>query len=709
MKAIIKPALLTLILGAIVMLLFCCSQPPSYEPPVAKIVPKADTLFGDVRIDDYFWLRDRDNPEVMAYLEAENAYTDSMMKHTEKLQDELYNEMKSRIKETDMDVPEKMDDYYYYSRSEEGKQYKIFCRKHGSLEAPEEILIDPNVLAGDRSFYDIGAYSISDDHNLLAYTVDTTGAEHYTIYLKDLRTGSYLPDTLTETETDVIWANDNKTIFYSTLSDVSIPNKLWRHKLGESQAKDKMMYHETDDRYYLYAYKTKSKNFIILGLESKIDTEMHYLDANKPYGNFRVICQRETELEYYVDEHDGNFIIRTNADGAKNYKLVSVSTKNPAKKNWKDFIAYRDTVKIENFETFDKYLAVFERVRGLEKIRILSFDKATDFYIDFPEPTYSVWASGNHNFKSDLIRFTYTSLVTPKSVYDYNMTDKKRELLKRYEVLGGYNPDDYQSERLFARAGDGVEVPISIVYKKGMKKNGNNPMILSGYGAYGISSDPYFTSTRLSLLNRGFIYGTAHIRGGGEMGQQWYEDGKFLKKKNTFTDYIAGAEYLIKEGYTSSKKLIAWDGSAGGLTVGAAANMRPDLFYAIVADVPFVDVLNTMLDPTIPLTVLEYDEWGNPEKEEYYWYIKSYAPYENVTAQEYPYMLIRCGLNDPRVQYWEPAKWTAKLRATKTDNKPLLFNIKMESGHMGSSGRYDYLKELAFEYAYMLDLFGIKK
>lgn len=709
MRFVISALILALISGAIIMTLSGCGPGEPAQPPVAKIEAKADTLFDDIRVDNYFWLRDRENPEVIAYLEAENAYTEAMTKHTEKFQERLYEEMKSRIQETDMDVPEKIDDYFYYSRSEEGKQYKIYCRKKGGLEAEEEIILDPNVLAGDREFFDLGSYAVSTDHNLMAYTVDTVGYENYTVYFKDLRTGQNLPDIIDKADNKVVWANDNKTIFYTTLGEVNIPDKLWRHRLGDDPKNDRMIYHETDDRFYLYVYKTKSKSHIILGLNSKVTSELRYLDANNPSGEFKIIHPRTRDLEYYAEEHDGNFIIRTNADGAKNFKVMSVSSSNPSISNWRDLIEYRDTIKVENVEVFKDYLVVFERVRGLEQIRVLSYDKKTDYYVNFEEPVYTVWASSNPDYNSGLLRFTYMSFITPRSIYDYSMADKTRELKKQYEVLGGYNPDDFQSERLFAKAADGVEVPISIVYKKGMKKDGSNPFILSGYGAYGLSSDPYFSSNRLSLLDRGFVYGIAHIRGGGEMGEQWYEDGKFLNKMNTFTDYIACAEYVISEGYTSPDKLVAWDGSAGGLTVGAAANMRPELFHAIVADVPFVDVLNSMLDASIPLTVLEYDEWGNPNDEEYYRYMKSYSPYDNVKEQDYPIMLILAGLNDPRVQYWEPAKWTAKLRATKTDDNLLLLKTNMGAGHMGSSGRYDYLKELAFKYTFVLDLFGIKK
>jgi len=685
-----------------------CRPNQTSIPPIAKIEPKADTLFNDIRIDDYYWLRQRDNPDVIAYLKAENEYTDAKMKHTEKFQEKLYQEIISRIRETDIDVPEKIDDYFYYERTEEGKQYPFYCRKKGSPKAEEEILLDPNELAAGYEFYDIGSYSVSDDHNILAFAVDTSGAEQYTIFFKNLKTGTNLDEKIINTDLQVSWANDNSTVFYTTFDDIKRSDKLWRHKLGDKQADDVMVFHEPDEAFYLDIGKTKSKEYLLMTLGAKITSEVHYLDANNPTGRFKVIHPREHGLEYYVGEHDGKFIIRTN-DKAKNFKVATVSTDKPAKKNWRDLIAHDDSVRIDNLELFKDYLVIFEKQRGLRQIRVKAFAGGKDYYIDFPEPVYHIWNTGNLEYNTKLLRFTYTSLVTPRSVYDYDMTTRQRELKKRYAVLGGYEPDNYQSERIFAKAEDGTMVPISIVYKKGMVKDGSNPLALDVYGAYGISENPYFSSSRLSLLDRGFIWGIAHVRGGSEMGEYWYDDGKFLKKKNTFTDLIACAEYLIAEEYTSANKLIIWGGSAGGLTVSAAANMRPDLFYAVIADVPFVDVLNTMLDETIPLTVAEYDEWGNPNNEDYYFYIKSYSPYENVEAKAYPNMLVKAGLNDPRVQYWEPAKWTAKLRALKTDNNILLLKTNMGAGHMGASGRYDYYREVAFNFAWLLNLFEIMK
>ena len=677
-------------------------------PPVAKVISKPDTLHGDVRIDDYFWLREKSNPEVIKYLEAENEYTEAVMKQTEEFQKLLYEELVGRIKETDLSVPEKIDDYYYYSRTEEGKQYSIYCRKKESLDAEEEILLDQNALAEGYDYFDIGAFQISRDHQLLAYSVDTTGSETFTLYVKDLNAGGLLKDEIKNIYYYVEWGNDNKTIFYTTLDEAKRPYKLYRHILGTAQEEDEMVYQESDEAFYLSISKTRDKEYLIITLGSMTTTEVRYLKADLPKDNFQVIHPRQHEMEYYVAHHSDKFYIMTN-DEAKNFKLMEVSVTDPSKKNWKEVIPHSDSVKIDGMDVFRNHLVVYEREKGLKKIRITNLMDSQVHYVDFPEPVYTYWRSRNPDFNTNMLRFNYTSLVTPRSVFDYNMDTKTRELKKQYEVLGGYDPSLYQSERIFAKASDGTMVPLSLVYRKGMVKDGNNPLLLHGYGSYGISQEPTFSSNRLSLLDRGFVYAMAHVRGGGEMGRYWYEDGKLLKKKNTFTDFIACAEHLIAEKYTSSNKLVIYGGSAGGLLMGAVTNMRPDLFKAVIADVPFVDALNTMLDPSIPLTVIEYEEWGNPNEEEYYDYMKSYSPYDNVEAKDYPNMLITAGLNDPRVQYWEPAKWTAKLRALKTDKNILLLKTKMGEGHMGASGRYDYLKDIAFEYAFIFDLFGIEK
>jgi oligopeptidase B len=696
--------------GAVILLgltagLWDCAKQSAPEPPVAAVKPVVDTLFGDVRVDNYFWLRDRDNPDVIAYLKAENAYTEAMMKHTEPLQEKLYQELLGRIKETDLDVPERIGDYYYYTRSEEGKQYKIYCRKKGSLDAPEEVLLDHNVLAEGKDFSDIGVYKVSPSQTLLAYSIDTLGNERYTLYVKDLTTGEMLSDNVPNTS-EVEWANDNKTLFYSTLDDAHRPFKLFRHALGTDASKDVEIYHEPDEKFFLGLERTKSNKYLLIGLGSITSSEYWYLDADKPMGKFAVINPREPDHEYEVTHHDDKFYITTN-DGAENFKVVAAPTKSPSKKNWKDVIAYDPAVKIDGVEAFANHLVVYKRENGLRGIHVINLKDDNEYDIDWPEPVYSFRGARNPEYNTNLLRFTYFSLTTPRTVYDYNMDTKSRELKKEYEVLGGYDRSQYQSERIFATASDGTQIPISMVYRKGMKKTGDNPLVLYGYGSYGISSDPWFSSNRISLLDRGFIFAIAHVRGGGEMGRPWYEDGKLLHKKNTFTDFIDCAEHLIAEKYTNSDMLAIEGGSAGGLLMGAVANMRPDLFKVVVAEVPFVDVINTMLDESIPLTVIEFDEWGNPKEEESYRYMVSYSPYDNVTAQAYPAMLITAGLNDPRVGYWEPAKWTAKLRAMKTDHNVLLLKTEMGSGHMGASGRYDYLKDIAFVYAFELDQLGI--
>jgi len=702
-------ALLTgLVLLSLIFSWFSGSTVAQYAaPPLAKKIPKVDTLHGEIRLDNYFWLRDRDNPEVITYLETENKYTEAMMKHTEEFQEKLYNELLSRIKETDLSVPEKIDDYYYYTRTEEGKQDSIYCRKKGSLRAQEEILLDVNELARGYGYFYIGVFKVSPNHQLLAYSVDTSGAENYTLYVKNLNSGELLKDVIPNTYYSVEWANDNMTLFYNILDEAQRPYKLFRHKLGTDPKDDALVYHEKDDAYYLDLKKSKSKDYIFINLGSMVTTEVHYLDADHPTKDFKIIHPRQHEMEYSLKHHGDKFYILTN-DEAKNFKLMQAPVKDPSKKNWVEVLPHRVSVKIDNIDLFKNHLVVYERENGLKKIRITDLTSNEVHYVEFLEPVYTFWKAKNPDFNTNLLRFNYTSLVIPRSVFDYNMDTKIRELKKQYEVLGGYDPSLYQSERIFARAKDGTMIPISLVYKKEMVKDGENPLLLYGYGSYGSSSEPYFSSNRLSLLDRGFIYAIAHIRGGGEMGRYWYEEGKLLQKKNTFTDFISCAEHLIAEEYTSSHKLVILGGSAGGLLMGAVTNMRADLFKAVIAEVPFVDVINTMMDPSIPLTVIEYEEWGNPNLKGYYDYIKSYSPYDNVEAKDYPDILITAGLNDPRVAYWEPAKLTAKLRALKTDNKLLLLKTNMGAGHGGASGRYDYLKEIAFDYAFVFKVFGIE-
>jgi oligopeptidase B len=652
-----------------------------------------------MRVDNYFWLRDRSDPHVIAYLEAENRYTEEVMAPTKSLQDNLYQEILGRIQETDISVPVKRDDYFYYTRTEEGKAYSIQCRKRGSLDAPEEILLDANVLAEGQRYFRLGNFAISPDHRLLAYSIDLAGDESYTIQVKNLATGELLPDRIANTYYTLEWANDNRTFFYTVLDETKRPYRAFRHELGA--ARDALVYQEDDGRFALGLSKTRSRRFLFIELASPLTSELRYLEAAQPRGEFRVMLPRRQGVEYDASHHGEYFYLRTN-DGAKNFRLMRTAVGHPSSETWHEIIPARAEVTIEGVDSFEDHLAVYERERGLEKICIRDGSGAFSHYIEFPEPVYTVGATGNAEYKTNLLRFSYTSLVTPTSVFDYNVRTRERELKKQYEVRGGYDASQYQSERIFAKAPDGVEVPISLVYRKGFERNGASPLLLYGYGAYGHSIDPRFSSERLSLLDRGFVFAIAHIRGGAEMGEEWHDHGKLLEKRNTFTDFVACAEHLIAAQYTSSEHLAIMGGSAGGLLMGAVLNMRPELFHAVVAKVPFVDTLNTMLDPTLPLTMSEYEEWGNPEDKQYYDYIRSYSPYDNVAEREYPTMLVTGGLKDPRVSYWEPAKWVAKLRAVKKDSNVLLLKTNMGSGHFGPSGRYEGIKETAFDYAFLL-------
>jgi oligopeptidase B len=679
------------------------------SPPVAKTVPVSTTVFGDTRTDPYAWLRDRNDPHTLKYLEAENAYTKAMMKSTEELQAKLYTEMLGRIKQTDLSVPTKRDDYYYYVRTEEGKQYAVYCRKRGSLQAPEEILLDGNILGEGKPYYRVGNFEVSPNHQLLAYSVDFEGDEMYTIRVMDLETRALLADEIPNTYYSLEWANDNRTFFYTVLDAAKRPYQVYRHTLGEKE--NPLIYQEDDQRYTVEVEKTSSRAYILINIASSLTSEVRYVSAEHPYTTFQIVLPRVQEVEYDLTHHLGqdgdSFYIRTN-DNAKTFRVVRAPVSDSSRPNWQDFLPKRDRVTVESVHAFRDYLVIEERDRGLSQIRIHHFPKAEEHTIEFPEPVYSAGLGANAEFDTHLLRFTYTSLVTPACVFDYDLQTHQRELKKQQEVLGGYDPTHYQSERLFAKAPDGTEVPISIVYKKGFQKDGHAPLLLYGYGAYGISIDPTFSSDRLSLVDRGIVYAIAHIRGGGDLGKPWHEDGRMLVKKNTFTDFIAAAEYLVTHRYTSSGRLAIMGGSAGGLLMGAVINMRPDLFHAVVANVPFVDALNTELDATLPLTVGEWEEWGNPSEKQYYDYIKSYAPYENVEAKEYPKILVTAGLNDPRVSYWEPAKWVAKLRARKKDNRLLLLKTQMGSGHFGASGRYEKWKETAFNYAFILQALGLE-
>ncbi|MDH6099017.1 S9 family peptidase [Anabaenopsis sp. FSS-46] len=675
-------------------------------PPIAEEHPQVLELHGDRRLDKYFWMRDLDHPQLIPYLEAENAYTAAMMQHTEALQTQLYNEMLSRIKETDLSVPSRKDEYYYYSRTEAGKSYPIHCRKKGSLEAPEEIILDENELAQGHEFFDLGVFAISPNHQILAYSFDTTGSEEYLLCFLDLNTHQLYPETIPKTYFSLAWSNDNQTAFYTRIDDANRPYQLLKHKLGNCPQEDVLIYEEKDDIYHLHVEKTRSKSYIFMVMQSSITTEVHYLDANNPYGNFQIIRPRTTGVEYNVDHHNNNFYIVTN-DAATNFKLVKTPVAKPSLENWETIIPHREDVLLLGVSLFANHLVIYERKGGLQTARVQNLSTREENNIIFPEPTYEFFEGSNPEFNTQVLRFNYTSLITPQSVFDYNMETNQRELKKQTEVLGGYNPSQYESQWLMATATDGTKVPISIVYKRGTNKDGKNPLLLTGYGAYGSSYPPSFSSTRLTLLERGVVFAIAHIRGGEEMGRKWYEQGKFLQKKNTFTDFIACAEYLISQGWTTCDRLAITGGSAGGLLMGAVMNMRPDLFKVVVANVPFVDVVTTILDTSLPLSAMEWEEWGNPNDKVYYDYMKSYSPYDNVAATDYPDTLITAGLNDSRVKYWEPAKWTAKLRELKTDDHLLLLKTNMEAGHGGPSGRYESLRELAFEDAFILDRLGL--
>jgi oligopeptidase B len=680
---------------------------PPLAPPVARITARVDTTLGDVRTDNYYWIRDdaRKNPDVIAYLDAENRYTESVMKPHEALIEKLYQEMKGRIKETDLSVPERVGSYYYYTKTETGKQYPILARKKGSLSGPEEVMLDQNVEAGKSKYFRVGTTSVSPNDRLLAFTVDTMGNERYTLMVKDLTTGQLLPDRVQMVNYSLEWADDNKTLFYGMGDSANRSYRILRHTLGSSSP-DAVIAEEPDELFGLSLQKTKDRKFILISDGSFSSDEYKYLPANESMGTFKVIQPKTKDLEYSV-EHQGNrFLIVTN-DGAVNFKLVEAPDNAPGRANWKTVVPTRDSVLLSGIDVFKDHLVLYERQKALRTMRVMSFATGKIYEVDFPEPVYTFRGASNPEYDSKLVRFTYTSLTTPASVYDFDMSNRTRKLLKATEVLGGYDPSLYATERTWARASDGTMVPVSLVYRKPLVKNGSRPMLLYAYGSYGSSTDPSFSSNNLSLLDRGFIYAIAHIRGGSEMGRYWYDQGKLLNKKNTFTDFIAVAEHLVQQGYTTKDRLAIRGGSAGGLLMGAVINMRPDLFRAVVADVPFVDVINTMLDASIPLTTGEWIQWGDPHKAEFYGYMKSYSPYDNIERKAYPNMLVTAGLNDPRVAYWEPAKWVAKLRANKTDNNLLLLRTNMGAGHGGASGRYDALREQAIRFAFILSALGM--
>jgi oligopeptidase B len=681
-------------------------------PPIAPKRQQVITQHGLSRSDDYFWMRYREDPAVMAYLKAENEYLDEMLAHTLPLQEQLFQEMKARIKEDDVSAPERRGDNYYYTRTEAGKQYPIYCRKVGSLYAPEEILIDQNALAEGKEFCRIGAFAISPDQEKLAYSIDPDGSEKCTIYIKNLVTQEHYPEQITNTYGDVYdhvgvaWANDSATLFYLTLDETLRPYQVHRHNLGEEPSNDVLIYHEIDDSYYLFLYKTRSQAYITTWSKSTTTSEWRYLTADHPLSELKVFAARRANVEYQIEHLGERFFVVTN-DQAQNFKLMETSLEETDYTRWKEVIPNREDVLIEEAHAFNNYLVLMERKGGLKQIRISQADGASGVsYVSFPEPVYDLIPSTNPEYKRDTFRFTYSSLIRPNSVIDYHLDRAEWELVKQDEIPSGHDPLDYVTERLHATAPDGVSVPLSIVYRKGLEKNGAHPTLLYGYGSYGYSIDAGFNANHFSLINRGFIFAIAHIRGGSEMGRAWYDDGKMLNKRNTFTDFIACAEHLIAEGYTSNEKLAILGRSAGGLLVGACLTMRPDLYKAVVAKVPFVDVINTMSDPTIPLTTMEYDQWGNPDDRTYFDYMMSYSPYENIRPGPYPDVLVTTGLNDPRVAYWEPAKFTARLRCLAEPGNLILLKTNLDAGHAGASGRYDFLKEVAQDYAFLIDRLG---
>ena len=677
-------------------------------PPLAPIKPIELTLHDHTRVDNYFWLRERDNPEVIAYLEAENEYTKAMMAHTDGLQAELYQEMLGRIQETDSSAPYKHGDYYYYSRTEAGLQYSIYCRKQGSLEAEEEVLLDLNELAAEYAYLKLGVFVVSPNHQLLAYSLDTTGGERLTLFVKDLENGRLLPEQIEETSYSVVWANDNKTLFYTKTDETWRSYKLLRHTVGTAVADDPTIYHEPDDRYSIDIDKSRDEQYLLLEVASIETSENYILHAATPDDSFQLIAPRRDGHRYTVEHREGLLYIRTNRDGATNYKLMKTAVDQPAEAHWQEFLPHRPDFLLEDVALFARYLVLYGRSYGLQTITIHPFEQADPYQIEFPEPVYALRPAPNPEYDSDTLRFTYTSMTTADSTYDYQMESRQRTLVKQKPVLGDYDPKQYYSQRLFATASDGTKIPISLLYRADLDlSDSSHPCLLYGYGSYGASMTPSFNSDRLSLVDRGVIFAIAHIRGGQEMGRHWYDQGKFLHKRNTFTDFIACAEYLIDQTITTPQQLAINGRSAGGLLMGAVVTMRPDLFQVVVAGVPFVDVVTTILDESLPLSAIEFEEWGNPNQKEFYDYMLSYSPYDNTTAQNYPHMLITAGLNDPRVQYWEPAKWTAKLRTIKTDDNWLLLKTHLGAGHFSASGRYDYLKDIAFEFAFILDRLGL--
>jgi oligopeptidase B len=676
------------------------AQPAAPKPPVAKKIAKVTEIHGETLVDNYYWLRQKKEPEVIQYLEAENAYTDAVMKPTVPLQERLYKEFLSRIQQTDATVPVKIGEYRYYTRTEEGKQYPIHCRKAGSEGAKEQVILDVNELAKGHKFFNVTVREVSDDGNLLAYTSDNTGFRDYTLHIKDLRTGRLLPDTATQVDS-VVWASDNQTLFYVTEDDAKRAYRIYRHKLGTNADADPLLYEEKDELFDVTLSHSRDRQYLFASIGSYGSTEVRFLKRDRPNDALQIVLPREADHRYEVEHRAGRFYIRTNKD-AKNFRLVTAPVATPDAKHWQELIPHRPAVMLDTVHCFADQLVLEERRDGLERIVIFDPDTKKRTDVAFDEPTYSLSGSSNPEFNTTKFRFEYESFVTPRSVFEYDASKGERRLLKRTAVLGGYDPARYSSERIWATAKDGVKVPVSIVYSKDVPRDGTAPLLLNGYGAYGLTNTATFSEARLSLLDRGVIFAIAHIRGGGEMGEPWHDDGKMMKKRNSFTDFIACAEHLIAQKYTNRNRLAMQGRSAGGLLMGGVLTLRPDLPRVAILEVPFLEAINTMLDETLPLTVPEFLEWGNPKKPEEYRYMKSYCPYSNLRATNYPTMLVVTSFYDSQVMYWEPAKYVAKLRSVKTDNNPLLFKCNMNAGHGGASGRYDALREKAFVYAFLL-------
>jgi oligopeptidase B len=692
---------------ALALLLVFAPCAVAQSPPVARVVPRIDTLHGEIRQDDYFWLRERANPEVRAYLEAENAYTAAGMKHTEGLQEQLYREILGRVKETDLTVPYRRGAFWYYSRTEQGKSYPIFCRKRGSLDAPEEVILDQNALAEGKKFHALGGFDVSPDAALLLYLEDTTAFREYTLYVKDLATGR-LTDSIRGVWNGTAWADDNRTFFYMTADSAKRGNSVWRHVIGAPRAGDLKVFQEDNVLNNVTVFRSRSGKYVFIPADGFTSSEWRVIPTANPTAEPRVIAPRRPNVEYAVEHGDGFFLLYTNEE-ARNFRITRLAETDLGSvgARWTDWLPHRDSVFVEGVDAFKAYVVVSERSGGLRRLRVTDARTNVSHYVTFPEVAYGVFPANNPEFDTRTFRFSYSSLVTPSSVYDYDLRDRTRVLKKQQEIPSGYDGSRYEVRRLMAPARDGVQVPVSLLLGRGTPVDGTRPLLLYAYGSYGATIEPTFNSAVLSLVDRGFIYAIAHIRGGQEMGRQWYDDGKMMRKMNTFRDYVDVAEELVRRRYTSADRVVANGGSAGGLLMGAVANMRPDLFRAVVAEVPFVDVINTMLDASLPLTAQEWEQWGNPNTPEHYAYMRQYSAYDNVEAKAYPWMLVTTSFNDSQVMYWEPAKWVAKLRSRKTDAHPLYFKTNLAGGHGGSSGRYDRMRETAFKYAFMLDAVGL--